>query len=64
MSTDPDCRTGFGPFLNGVGPSFTDKDGQKRVIRYGNVDDLKAALELYGDKVAAFLVEPIQGEAG
>ncbi|KAG5219711.1 ornithine aminotransferase [Salix suchowensis] len=44
MSTDPESRGGFGPYLDKVGPT--------------------RALELYGDKVAAFLVEPIQGEAG
>ncbi|KIY68475.1 ornithine aminotransferase [Cylindrobasidium torrendii FP15055 ss-10] len=64
MSTDPDCRIGFGPFLKGVGPVFTDKQGKQKTIRYGNADDVEEALELYGDKVAAFLVEPIQGEAG
>nr|GAT46980.1 ornithine aminotransferase [Mycena chlorophos] len=64
MSTDPSSRTGFGPFLPLVGPTFTDKDGKQRTIRYDNAQDLKDALELHGAKVAAFLVEPIQGEAG
>lgn len=63
MSTDPESRGGFGPYLEGVGPSY--KDGDKtRTIEYGNVADLERALELYGENVAAFLVEPIQGEAG
>ncbi|EPQ55929.1 ornithine-oxo-acid aminotransferase [Gloeophyllum trabeum ATCC 11539] len=63
MSTDPESRVGFGPYLEGVGPSY--KDGDKtRTIEYGNVADLERALELYGENVAAFLVEPIQGEAG
>jgi ornithine--oxo-acid transaminase len=63
MSTDPDSRTGFGPYLEGVGPTYMDGKKQQ-MIRYGVVDDLERALELYGDRVAAFLVEPIQGEAG
>ncbi|KAJ7048279.1 ornithine aminotransferase [Mycena amicta] len=64
MSTDPSSRTGFGPFLPLVGPTFTDAAGTQRTIRYGNIQDLEDALELHGKDVAAFLVEPIQGEAG
>ncbi|KAJ7161086.1 ornithine-oxo-acid aminotransferase [Mycena filopes] len=63
MSTDPDSRTGFGPYLQGVGPTFLDGD-ELRTIRYNNLPDLERALELHGKNVAAFLVEPIQGEAG
>ncbi|TFK36056.1 ornithine-oxo-acid aminotransferase [Crucibulum laeve] len=63
MSTDPESRGGFGPYLEGVGPTFID-NGKKRTIRYGVVEDVERALALYGEKVAAFLVEPIQGEAG
>lgn len=63
MSTDPESRTGFGPYLQGVGPVYDDK-GTARTIRYGEISDLERALELYGKNVAAFLVEPIQGEAG
>jgi ornithine--oxo-acid transaminase len=50
-STDPDCRDGFGPFLPGI-----------EIIPYNNLDALEEALE--DPNVAAFLVEPIQGEAG
>jgi ornithine--oxo-acid transaminase len=64
MSTDPESRTGFGPYLEGVGPVYTDADGEQKTIRYGVFEDLERALELYGQHVAAFLVEPIQGEAG
>lgn len=60
MSTDPESRTGFGPYLEGVGPTW--KEG--RTIRFGEAKDLEEALDAIGDKVAAFLVEPIQGEAG
>jgi ornithine--oxo-acid transaminase len=63
MSTDPESRGGFGPYLEGVGPTFQDGKEQ-RTIRFGVIEDLERALELYGKNVAAFLVEPIQGEAG
>lgn len=63
MSTDPESRTGFGPYLPQVGPLFDD-NGTSRAIRYGELSDLERALELHGKRVAAFLVEPIQGEAG
>ena len=59
MSTDPDSRVGFGPFLEGVGPGV----GELK-IRYGHAEDLEAVLKKHGHEVAAFLVEPIQGEAG
>ncbi|KAJ8519266.1 hypothetical protein ONZ45_g3736 [Pleurotus djamor] len=63
MSTDPESRGGFGPYLDKVGPTYMD-GGKSRTIRYGEIEDLRRALELYGENVAAFLVEPIQGEAG
>ena len=63
MSTDPESRGGFGPFLQGVGPTYQ-HGGEMRTIRYNNINDLADALELHGKNVAAFLVEPIQGEAG
>ncbi|EMD30903.1 ornithine-oxo-acid aminotransferase [Gelatoporia subvermispora B] len=63
MSTDPESRTGFGPYLRGVGPTFED-NGEVREIRYGVIEDLERALELHGKNTAAFLIEPIQGEAG
>lgn len=50
-STDPDCYDGFGPFV----PGFIK-------IPYNNIPELEKALE--DPNVAAFLVEPIQGEAG
>lgn len=52
FSTDEDeTRENFGPFT----PGFS-------VVEYGNLDALEA--ELAKGDVAAFLVEPIQGEAG
>ncbi|KIR53995.1 ornithine-oxo-acid transaminase [Cryptococcus gattii Ru294] len=59
MSTDPESRTGFGPFLENVGPRW-----DTGLIRYNHPEDLEKVLEKHGDEVAAFLVEPIQGEAG
>ncbi|KAK9663701.1 ornithine aminotransferase [Basidiobolus ranarum] len=61
MSTDPDARNDFGPYLPNVGP-FCQKTG--REIRYNNYEDLEAAVEAQPENIAAFLVEPIQGEAG
>ena len=60
MSTD---RNAFGPNLAGVGPTYKDGDAI-RIIRYGEIEDIRRALELHGKDVAAFLIEPIQGEAG
>ena len=53
MSTDPDSYGQFGPFT----PGFLK-------IPYNDTAALEQALEKCGDKVAGFLVEPIQGEAG
>ena len=50
-STDPDCRKGFGPFMPGV-----------EIIPYNDTSALEKAVK--DPNVAAFLVEPIQGEAG
>ena len=63
MSTDPESRRGFGPYLDRVGPTYID-NGELKYIRYGEISDLERALELYGKNTAAFLIEPIQGEAG
>lgn len=50
FSSTPEYRRGFGPFT----PGF-------RIVPYGDFDALEAAC---GDKTAAVLIEPIQGEAG
>ncbi len=50
FSTDPESRGGFGPFT----PGFV-------VIPYGHPEALRSAID---DNTVAFLVEPIQGEAG
>lgn len=61
MSNDPESRDNYGPFLPGIG-SVDPASGKS--IRYNNIDDLREVLERHGEKTAAFLVEPIQGEAG
>jgi len=50
FSSDGDYKKDFGPLT----PGF-------KIIPYGDIDALKAAIN---DSTAAFLVEPIQGEAG
>ncbi len=50
FSTDPVSSSGFGPF----GPGF-------KVVRFGDAAALEAAIT---PNTVAFLVEPIQGEAG
>jgi ornithine--oxo-acid transaminase len=50
FSTDPQSRGGFGPFA----PGF-------KTIPFGDAEALEAAI---GPNTVAFLVEPIQGEAG
>ena len=50
FSTDPNARHGFGPFT----PGF-------KVIPFGDIQALAAAIT---SNTVAFLVEPIQGEAG
>lgn len=50
FSSEPQYRDGFGPFT----PGF-------RAVPYGDVAALEAAI---GPNTAAFLVEPVQGEAG
>lgn len=63
MSTDPDATTDFGPYLEGVGPQIPGEP-KGTLIRYGVIEDIEKALANAGDKVAAILLEPIQGEAG
>jgi ornithine--oxo-acid transaminase len=61
MSTDPESRDHHGPYLPLVGATVPSTG---KTIRYSNIQDLEEALERHGDHVAAFLIEPIQGEAG
>lgn len=64
MSSDPLATTQFGPFLPNVGYKVPNSDSNVNMIRYGHIEDLKNVLEIHGKNVAAFLVEPIQGESG
>jgi len=50
FSTEEEYRTGFGPFT----PGFS-------TVKYGDIDALEQAIT---PNTAAFLMEPIQGEAG
>ncbi|KAL8920838.1 MAG: hypothetical protein Q9208_006010 [Pyrenodesmia sp. 3 TL-2023] len=61
MSTDPESRENYGPYLPLIGSSCPHT---KQPLPYNNVDALRTALQAHGPKTAAFLVEPIQGEAG
>lgn len=61
MSTDPESRENYGPYLPLVGSSCPHT---KQPLPYNDIDALRTALEAHGSKTAAFLVEPIQGEAG
>lgn len=63
MSTDPDATTSFGPYLNGVGPQIPGEP-KGTLLRYGVIEDVEKAFNNAGDKIAAILLEPIQGEAG
>ncbi|WP_066065021.1 ornithine--oxo-acid transaminase [Neobacillus soli] len=50
LSSDPEYKRGFGPMLPGI-----------KLIPYGDLEALNAAIT---PNTAAFLIEPIQGEAG
>lgn len=62
LSTDEeDSRKNFGPFLVNT---TSESPATKRKVRYGVVEDIEAAFKSHGDKIAAIILEPIQGEAG
>lgn len=50
LSSDPEYRRGFGPMLPGI-----------NIVPFGDLEALKTAIT---PNTAAFLIEPIQGEAG
>jgi len=52
-SNDPTAAKGFGPFM----PGFS-------AVPYNDIKALEAEFERNGDTICAFMVEPIQGEAG
>lgn len=53
LSTDSEARADYGPYTPGI-----------ETIPYNDVDAVQKIFEEKGDKIAGFLVEPIQGEAG
>jgi len=53
MSDDPEAVTNFGPLVPGHAK-----------VEYDDLADLERQLVAHAGKVAAFIVEPIQGEAG
>eukprot|EP00958_Prasinococcus_capsulatus_P011454 scaffold1136_cov399-Prasinococcus_capsulatus_cf.AAC.18 len=53
MSCDPDATTNFGPALPGM-----------LKVDYGDLKQLEETFEKHGPTIAAFIFEPIQGEAG
>lgn len=61
MSTDPESRDNYGPYVPNLGPIIPSTN---KVIRYNSVPDIEEALEAHGKETAAILLEPIQGEAG
>ena len=52
-STDPMSREGFGPFLPGI-----------EVVPFNDIAALETLFREKGERIASFIVEPIQGEAG
>lgn len=48
-----------GPFTPGIGPDVTGD-----IVRFGSVDDLATAFHKYGHRIAAFMIETIQGNSG
>ena len=53
FSDDPDSKENFGPFVPRI-----------ELVPYNDIDALEDLFEKRGDYIAAYMVEPIQGEAG
>ena len=53
FSDDPDAKENFGPFVPGI-----------ELVPYNDVEALQKLFEEKGEHIAAYMVEPIQGEAG
>jgi ornithine--oxo-acid transaminase len=61
MSSDPESRDLYGPYLPNIGCE-NPVSGEK--IRFGELSDIQKLLEENHSNTAALLIEPIQGEAG
>ncbi|KAI5868125.1 ornithine aminotransferase [Durotheca rogersii] len=61
LSTDPESKDNYGPYVPNIGAT---SPSTGKPIRYNNVADLEEVLDAHGPETAAFIVEPIQGEAG
>ena len=53
MSDDPEAKKDFGPFVPGI-----------ELVPFNDVIALETLFRQKGERIAAYLVEPIQGEAG
>ena len=53
LSDDPDSQNNFGPFVPGI-----------ELVPFNDIEALEHIFKEKGNHIAAFLVEPIQGEAG
>ena len=53
LSDDSDSRDDFGPFVPGI-----------ELVPFNDYNALESLFEEKGDRIASFMVEPIQGEAG
>ncbi|KAL6238775.1 ornithine aminotransferase [Aspergillus navahoensis] len=61
LSSDPESRENYGPYVPNIGCTIP---GTGKPITYNDKAALREAFEKAGSNLAAFLVEPIQGEAG
>ena len=61
LSTDPESRDNYGPYIANLG-SVCPATGQR--LPYDSLPELETAFKAHAPKIAALLVEPIQGEAG
>jgi ornithine--oxo-acid transaminase len=61
MSTDPESRDNYGPYLPKIGSACP---ATGKPIPFNDVSAIRVALESHGKNIAGLLVEPIQGEAG
>ncbi|KAL4804403.1 pyridoxal phosphate-dependent transferase [Aspergillus unguis] len=61
LSSDPESRENYGPYVPNIGCAIP---GTDKPLTYNDKNALREAFEKAGPTLAAFLVEPIQGEAG